>query len=150
VTSSSVIERGRRWGLDVAVPSILIVVIVVGVWWWLVDTGRVPTIVVPTPAAVWSALTDLVISEAFRPHLVTTLTETLVAFLLAAAAGLAIAFLMTRSRVLARVVYPYVVGLQAVPKVILAPILRGSTACDRSRWRSCVRCGRRRGRRSGT
>ena len=55
-------------------------------------------------------------------HLSFTLTETLLAFLIGAAAGIAIGFWFARKPLLAAVFDPYLKMINALPRVVLAPI----------------------------
>lgn len=55
-------------------------------------------------------------------HLLITLQETILAFVLGAAGGIAIGFLFARSDALAAIFDPYIKAANALPRVVLAPI----------------------------
>jgi len=55
-------------------------------------------------------------------HLLITLTEGMLAFLIGAVAGVALGFWLARNRMLSAVFEPYIKMLNALPRVVLAPI----------------------------
>jgi NitT/TauT family transport system permease protein len=55
-------------------------------------------------------------------HLLITLTEGMLAFLIGAAAGIALGFWLARNALLSAVFEPYIKMLNALPRVVLAPI----------------------------
>ena len=56
------------------------------------------------------------------PHLATTLEESLLGLLIGSALGISLGFWLGRSPLLARVLDPYIKMLNAVPRVVLAPL----------------------------
>jgi sulfonate transport system permease protein len=55
-------------------------------------------------------------------HLLITLTEGLLAFIIGAAAGIALGFWLARNALLSAIFEPYIKMLNALPRVVLAPI----------------------------
>ncbi len=68
------------------------------------------------------ALRVLLTAPWFPGNLWTTVLETISGFLIAALLAVAVAVLMDQIRLIRRVGYPYVVVLQVMPSVVLAPI----------------------------
>lgn len=95
----------------------------VGGWEAAVRLFSVPEIVLPPPSAVVVALWDGIASGEFNIHLAVTLYEIVAGFALGAIAGLALGFMVALSPLLERIVYPYIVAFQTVPKVAIAPII---------------------------
>ncbi|HXM31579.1 MAG TPA: ABC transporter permease, partial [Xanthobacteraceae bacterium] len=56
------------------------------------------------------------------PHLATTLEEALLGLLIGAATGISLGFSLARSPLVGRVLDPYIKMLNAVPRVVLAPL----------------------------
>lgn len=80
-----------------------------------------PVWLVPGPDDVWQALVD---NRSLLPrHFRVTLVETLGGFALAIAVGVPLAVAIASSRFLERTIYPLLLGLNAVPKIAIAPIL---------------------------
>lgn len=60
--------------------------------------------------------------DAIYGHLRTTLLEATLALVIGSALGLVLGFLLARTRVLAAVLDPYIKALNALPRVVLAPV----------------------------
>jgi NitT/TauT family transport system permease protein len=104
------------WVLPLATLALLVVA-------WEVAT-RVfdwPVWLVPAPGDVWNALVE---NRSLLPrHFRVTLFETLGGFALAIVVGVPLAVAIAYSRLLERTIYPILLGLNAVPKIAIAPIL---------------------------
>jgi NitT/TauT family transport system permease protein len=103
------------------VPLVL-VVFVLG-WEGIVRVWRIPEFLVPAPSAVWRALAAGLTSGLYLDHFGVTLYESLLGFLIAAAAGIACGTVIAQFRVVERTLYPYLVALQTLPKIAIAPLL---------------------------
>jgi putative hydroxymethylpyrimidine transport system permease protein len=105
-----------KWAAPLAVLAFLI-----GGWELLAKLGHVENYLLPAPSEIASALwrdRDLL-----APDTWVTAREVLLGFALALAVGVAIAVILHLSPLLRRAVYPLVVASQAVPVVVIAPIL---------------------------
>jgi len=84
--------------------------------------GVSPLLIPPVSDVVWSLYRG--IANGIIPvALAVTLTEAMAGFVLGSGAAIVIAALITRSELLERAVVPYLVALQSLPKVALAPLL---------------------------
>jgi putative hydroxymethylpyrimidine transport system permease protein len=104
------------WAAPIALVAALI-----GGWEAFARLGGVANYLLPAPTEIAQALVDdrhLLLSDSW-----VTGREVLLGFALALAAGLLIAVLLHLSPLLRRAVYPLVVGSQAVPVIVIAPIL---------------------------
>ena len=129
---STVVEQGvleaprrarRRVGGAVAgwaLPAITLAALI-ALWQLSTRIFDWPVWLVPAPTDVWEALVDA--RRLLPDHFWTTLLETLAGFGLAIAAGIPLAVLIAYSRLLERTIYPILLGLNAVPKIAIAPIL---------------------------
>ena len=79
--------------------------------------------VFPAPSAIAVALWNGVTSGTYLHALAITLSEVLAGFAIGSACGILLGIAMVQLPVLDRIVYPYVVGLQTVPKVAIAPLM---------------------------
>jgi NitT/TauT family transport system permease protein len=77
----------------------------------------------PAPRAVLTALVSDLASPHYWGHVGVTLTEIIVGFLAGSTAGILIGTALALSRTAERILYPYVVALQSVPKVAIAPLM---------------------------
>ena len=104
--------------------SLFILAALIGLWQWATATKRVSKFVLPKPADTARTLwRGLVTQGAYRDALWVTGREIALGFLIGAAAGMVIGALLATSRLAERVVYPFIVFLQVLPKVAIAPLL---------------------------
>jgi putative hydroxymethylpyrimidine transport system permease protein len=105
-----------KWAAPAALLGLL-----VGGWELLAKLGHVENYLLPAPSEVASALWDD--RDLLAPDAWVTAREVLLGFALALAIGVAIAIVLHLSPVLRRAAYPLVVASQAIPVVVIAPIL---------------------------
>ena len=97
---------------------------VLAVWWALAATGTVAPLLLPTVGSVWQVLADLAGEPSRLAEPVgTTLRETGIAFGIAAVVALPLGMLVGSSRLLRRAYEPVLTSLNALPLVILYPVL---------------------------
>jgi NitT/TauT family transport system permease protein len=101
--------------------------VVVGVslltlWQVLVSLQVLDAFFVSRPSAIAQRVIDWTLSGSIWRHLATTLEESLLGLLIGSALGIALGFALGRSPFLARVLDPYITMLNAVPRVVLAPL----------------------------
>ena len=89
----------------------------------IVRALEVPTYILPAPSKVAIALWRGFASGIYQKHLIHTLTETLLGFLLGSALGLLLGAAVALNRYVEYFFYPYIVMFQSVPKVALAPLI---------------------------
>jgi ABC-type nitrate/sulfonate/bicarbonate transport system permease component len=102
-------------------PPLAVLALLVAGWELLARAGSVEDYLLPAPSDVARALVedrDLLLPDAW-----VTLREVLFGFTLALVAGLAAATLLHLSPVARRALYPLVIGSQAIPVIVIAPIL---------------------------
>lgn len=92
------------------------------IWQGLAWTGWISRFVLPAPSSIAEALVAGLASGLFLQHALVTVSEAAIGFGIAVGAGLAIGTLVAESRFLERAVYPFLVALQTMPKIALAPL----------------------------
>jgi NitT/TauT family transport system permease protein len=119
--------RGGRWDPVAAArrwtPAVVAGVILLSAWEFLPPLLGVSDLLLPRASAVAAALREQFARGLIIDNLLVTLWEALAGFALGSAAGILVAAIITRSALLERALLPYLVGLQALPKVALAPLL---------------------------
>lgn len=116
---------GPRWLRErpELVLSPLALVAVVLLWHLATAVWQVfPPVILPSPGAVLDGLIELLTASWFPEHLWTTTLETIVGFVIAVTTACTAAVIMDQIALVRRVVYPYMVVLQVVPSIVLAPI----------------------------
>ncbi len=112
-------ERARDW-VDGLWRPVVLIAACGGLWWLVTRLGLVAAYLVPSPASTWQVLVDQ--AGYLARNTLTTTWETLVGFVLAAAAGLLAAVVMVYSSTVERTLYPLLLFAQVVPKIAIAPL----------------------------
>lgn len=102
-------------------PPLVALVVFLALWELGCRALGVAEYLLPTPSAIAGALRDDF--TALRRGFVTTATATLAGFALSVVLGVAAGVVLASSRLVERAVYPYVVLLQTVPIIAIAPML---------------------------
>src|SRR5882757_10025376 len=110
----------KAWAVRNA-PVLAIFAAIFAIWELATWLLQVPDFILPSPSAIIEKMSStwrLLLSNA-----VVTSTEVLLGFGLSVATGIPLAVAAVYSRVFERVAFPFMVSLQTIPKVALAPIL---------------------------
>lgn len=102
--------------------QLLLAVAVLAVWEVLGRGGVIDQFFFPLPSAIFATTWSWISSGYIFPHLVVTLEEAVLAFVIGAALGLFLGFLLARVRFLERLFDPFLQMFNALPRVVLAPI----------------------------
>lgn len=92
-------------------------------WWAATNLFGVPSYVLPKPAQVGEALWQGYVDGTLWKHFFYTLQSTVTGYLAGCSFGFLLGLALAESTTLERVVYPYIVALQSMPKVALAPLV---------------------------
>jgi NitT/TauT family transport system permease protein len=109
------ILKARLW-------AAALLVLLLAVWEGAGRLGGVSALVLPVPSAVLQALWTGLASGYFWPHLLATVQAVLLGLAAGASFGLLAGMALAESVLLERVLKPYVVVSQVVPKLALAPL----------------------------
>jgi NitT/TauT family transport system permease protein len=114
--------RGRNLPAlaDYGVPILSFVAGIV-LWQVLIVLFNVPAYLFPSPTAIVQVFFGGKIDWVHQTLI--TLNEAVTGFLIGVVVGLALALVITLSPVLNKIVMPYIVALQVLPKVAIAPII---------------------------
>jgi NitT/TauT family transport system permease protein len=104
-------------------PAVVVGLALLLVWELLPPALGLSQLLIPKASLVFGALWTPIERGLVLDALLYTLTEALSGFALGSVAGVVVAALITRSALVERALLPYLVGLQALPKVALAPLL---------------------------
>lgn len=113
-------ERRRR--LLVHVLQVLVLVGMLAAWQLVTTVGWISPFFVSQPTAIFHRLVTWFGTGFIYRHIEATIYETIVSFILGVLFGILFGFLLARSALLADVLQPYVAMLNALPRVVLAPI----------------------------
>ena len=113
-------REGSRWASRAVQAGFVIVL--VGTWYIATNYGRISSILLPNPVAVFHELTDVLSTGEFIEDLRVTLTELLVAFLISSTLGIMLGYLISRSQYSIRVFEPLFAGIYSVPMILFLPL----------------------------
>jgi NitT/TauT family transport system permease protein len=97
-------------------------ILVVLFWQWYTQKFDVSPAIFPTPLQVWQSLWINLKDGTFVGDLAVTMREVLLGFVVGSVVGFSLALVISEFRPVRTIVYPYVIGLQSVPKTALAPM----------------------------
>lgn len=105
------------------VLSALLLVALLGTWEYAVRAGLIPAFVLPAPSEVAARVLQDVAHPNVRTDFLYTLTEVLAGFAIAVVLGVTIGALIALVPLADKVLSPYIIAFQTIPKVAIAPLL---------------------------
>jgi len=96
-------------------------VVGVVVWQAIVDYGVIPSFLLPAPTEIVTAIFSSRVN--WWANIFATLREAIAGFVLGTALGLLLAVAVTASGIVRKIVMPYIVAIQVLPMVAIAPII---------------------------
>lgn len=102
--------------------QLAIVVAIIGGWELGITYGYIDIFFFPSPHGIMVRIINWLSDTAFYTHVYITLTETVLGYLIGTGLGVATGVWLGLSHNAARIVDPFIKALNAVPRVVLAPI----------------------------
>ena len=102
---------------------IALLVAIIGLWELIADKNWVDPFIISSPSRIIKQTKILFESGSLSLHILTTLKETVYAFLLSTIIGFVIAVLLYSTNFARRVFEPYLVILNSLPKIALGPLI---------------------------
>lgn len=103
-------------------PAISVAVLLL-IWSAAVTVFAIPDYLLPSPRAVWLALSQGFADGTLWPHIGTTLGETVLGYVIGSALALLLGVILAESKTFEHFIYPLLVALQTTPKVALGPLI---------------------------
>ena len=116
------LRRKRLKSLAVLGTQIALLVLFLGLWELGARQGWINGFIFSQPSKIWDQLVKMLGDGTLLYHTGITVWETLVGFVLGTLAGTVLAILLWSSQFLSRVLDPYIVIFNSMPKVALGPI----------------------------
>lgn len=116
----SIVARRRENRIVLVLRILIGIAALVG--WQLASGTIVKEFWVSSPLGVLQALVKLAQTGGLAAYTWATVEEAMVGFLFGAAAGMALGLLFGASRLVARVLDPYLIGFYSIPRVALIPL----------------------------
>ena len=105
------------------IPPLILAAFLLVSWYLSTATESVPSFILPPPRDVFATLADGLRSGLFLSNALVTIQESLLGFLLGVIIALPLGYAIAKSRLLAATVQPYLVAGQAIPAIVIAPVL---------------------------
>jgi NitT/TauT family transport system permease protein len=102
--------------------QILLGAAILGAWQELVNANKLDKFFFSRPSDIAARIVQWIRTGSIWPHLAVTLEEAALAFLLGAASGVVLGFGLARAPRLGALLDPYIRVVNALPRVVLAPI----------------------------
>ncbi len=114
-------RAARRWGRRLLSPAVALALLLA---WHVVTAGEmVPAFMLPAPGAVLDALHDVLVDGSLLRHAGVTLVEVLAGLAFGLTVAVVLGYLLAKCPAFEQVLAPYIVALQAIPIVAIAPLL---------------------------
>lgn len=117
------LRKVKRNQLKVAITRIIILIVFILLWEIAADKKWIDPFLTSSPSRIVSSLISFIKGGDLLRHILVTCYETILGFTLGTVFGTIIAVLLWLSPFMSKVLDPYLVVLNALPKVALAPIV---------------------------
>ena len=101
----------------------LALLLFLGLWSLIVRLGDYPPFILPSPLRVYGKFLTVVGDGSLWRHIKITLVEIFWGLALGLSLAISLGYLLAKSRLLERILSPYIVAFQAIPIIALAPLL---------------------------
>jgi NitT/TauT family transport system permease protein len=109
--------------LSTILYPIISFVVLLAIWQMSIRFFHIPDFILPSPIAVLQQLKEGYIDGEYWPHFAFTLRSTLTGYFFGCVSAIVVGTLLAESRTFEKFVYPYIIALQSMPKVALAPLI---------------------------
>ena len=106
----------------VVVSQVLILLVFLVIWEVLANKGIIDSFITSSPSRIINTFSNFASNDLIM-HTKVTCYETLIGFLLGTTIGIIIAIILWWSKFISKVLEPYLVVLNSLPKVALGPII---------------------------
>ena len=114
-------ERNKK--IIITVSRILILVLILGIWELCAQVKLIDPFITSSPSRVIKTIGELSRGGKLFYHIGITLMETIIGFIIAVVLGYTIAILLWASDSAMKILEPYIVVLNSLPKIALGPLI---------------------------
>jgi NitT/TauT family transport system permease protein len=104
-------------------PPLIFGALLLGCWEIAARAGQLDPMILPAPSDIGAQLFQGIASGIMPEHLGVTLTEAMLGFVFAIIAGIGIGALIGSAPLAERVLNPFLIGFEAMPKIAMAPLV---------------------------
>jgi len=117
------VKKVRNENILVWFLRFFILIALLGFWELFAYVGLIDSFITSSPSIIVKTIINLFANDNLLYHVGITLYETILGFLIASALGYIIALLLWWSERLRRILEPYIVVLNSLPKIALGPLI---------------------------
>ena len=117
------IKKNKRKKITILSVQIAILVLFFALWEILTQLNVIDGFIMSSPSRIFNTICELYASGSLMYHIGVTLYEAILAFVIATGIGFVIAVLLWWSEYLRKILDPYLVVLNSLPKIALGPII---------------------------
>lgn len=103
--------------------QIALLILAIGIWEFAAKFKLINPFIFSSPSRIWNSFIEMVMNGKIFYHTGITLMETLVSFIVGGVLGIIIAIALWWNDIIKRIMEPYLVVLNSLPKTALAPII---------------------------
>lgn len=107
----------------IKISQVLLLVLILGFWEFLTKVKILDPFFVSSPSRMFKTTVDLFKNGNLLHHMWITLYETLLGFIIATVIGYLVAVILWLSETTRRILEPYIVVLNSLPKIALGPLI---------------------------
>lgn len=117
------LRKIRREKILVLFFQIFIVISFFFLWEFLAQKELINTFIYSSPSRMLITIKDLIITNNLFNHIWRTLYEIIISFILGGSLGIIVAIILYECKFLAKIVEPFLILLNSMPKVALGPLI---------------------------
>ena len=117
------LKKNKRNKTLILSIQIGILVLLLGFWELFAQTGVIDAFFTSSPSKMFNTVVEMAKSGGLFVHIWTTLYEAILGFVFATALGVLVAILLWWSEKVRKVLEPYIVVLNSLPKIALGPLI---------------------------
>ncbi len=117
------LKKLKRDKIIIISVQILISVLFIVIWQLLADFNLINTFISSSPSKVVKTIINLNQTNNFYQHIYTTVYETIISFTIGTLIGIIFATVLWWNNFLSRILDPYLIILNSLPKVALGPVI---------------------------
>lgn len=117
------LKRIKRDNILVILTQISLIILFIFIWQLLSNKKIIDTFLLSSPKKILFTIIDLIKQNNFFKHILTTIYEIIISFILGNFIGLFIASILWFNKFISRVFEPFLTILNALPKVALGPLI---------------------------
>lgn len=118
----SYLKKEKKNKITVFITQISILIFFIVIWEVAANKGWIDSFIMSQPSKIWDTIVNLSSNDLLE-HIGVTVWETLVGFLVGTFLGVIVAIILWWSTFLSKVMEPYLVVLNSLPKIALGPVI---------------------------